>query len=270
MLVVVGNVQFVGQFAGPRDLVALAFVLGEANGERMDVWVFLGQQCGHVARVDARGKERTHFYVGDVVIAHAFAHGLVDCFHRVGLAATFVEVVRGVPPALDFDFAIRANGQAVALRQLEDALEERFVQGAELEAQVLCQRPFVQLALVSGVLQDALDFRCENELALLLRVVEGLNAEVVARAEELVGGAVPNGECEHAAQAREGVFAPGQVAGEQHFGVGVGAERPAVCLKLGAQIAVVVDFAVEYDGEIARGQHVLFGAARRTVQLARG
>ena len=68
-----------------------------------------------------------------------------------------------------------------------------------------------------------------------------------SRAEELAGRAVPNGEGEHAAQAVEHGLAPGQVAHEQNFGIGIGGEFPAVGGKLGAQVAVVVDLAVEDD-----------------------
>ena len=89
----------------------------------------------------------------------------------------------------------------------------------ELEAQVLLERFTVELARVVRMLEDALDLGCEDEAAVLLRVVKRLDAEEVARAEELAGGAVPDGEREHAAQLIEQVGAVFFKAVQQHFAV---------------------------------------------------
>ena len=161
------------------------------------------------------------------------------------------------------------HGHAVRGSQLEDALEERFGKGAELEAQVLLECLMVELARVVRMLEDALDLGSEDEAAVLLRVVERLDAEEIAGAEQLARIAVPDGEREHAAQAVEHAFAPCQVAGEQDLGVGVGLELPALRLKLGAQVAVVVDLAVEHDGVAALGGCLLGRAARGAVKVQR-
>lgn len=80
---------------------------------------------------------------------------------------------------------------------------------------------------------------------------------------------VPDGEREHAAQAVEHAFAPCQIAREQDFGVGVGLELPALRLELAAQIAVVVDLAVEHDGEAPLGGSLLGRAARGAIKAQR-
>ena len=270
----VRDVQLVGQLARPGYLVALALVLGEAHGERLDGGVLLGQACGHVAGVDAARQKRAHLHVGHVVVAHALAHGGVDGLHGVLAAAALVEGVLRAPVAAHLDGAVGAHGHAVGGGQLEDALEERLVERRELEAQVLLERVLVERALVGGVLQDALDLGGEDELragrALLHRVVERLDAEEVARAEELAGGAVPDGEREHAAQAVEHALAPGEVAREQHLGVRARLELPALGLELRAQVAVVVDLAVEHDGVVALRGGRLRARAGRAVGHERG
>ena len=161
------------------------------------------------------------------------------------------------------------HGHAMRGSQLEDALEERFGKGAELEAQVLLERLMIELAHIVRMLEDALDLGGEDEAAVLLRVVERLDAEEVAGTEQLARIAVPDGEREHAAQTVEHAFAPRQIAREQDLGVGVGLELPTLRLELGSQIAVVVDLAVEHDGEAALGGSLLGRAARGAVKAQR-
>ena len=281
VLVGVGDVQLVGKLVGPRDLVAhhAAGALGvvgggvliaiKAHGERFDVGVFLRQACRHVAGVDARGQEAADLDVGHVVVADAVAHGFVDGLDGILSAALRIEVVLGAPIAALGDGPVGVHGHAVRGSQLEDALEEGFGKGAELEAQVLLERFTVELARVVRMLEDALDLGCEDEAAVLLRVVKRLDAEEVARTEQLARIAVPDGEREHAAQAVEHAFAPCQIAREQDLGVGVGLELPALRLKLGAQVAVVVDLAVEHDGVAALGGCLLGRAARGAVKVQR-
>ena len=281
VLVGVGDVQLVGKLVGPRDLVAhhaagaLGVVSGgvlvaiEAHSERFDVGVFLGQAGRHVAGVDARGQEAADLDVCHVVVADAVAHGFVDRLDGILAAALRVEVVLGAPVATLGDGAVGVHGHAVCGSQLEDALEERLGKGAELEAQVLLERFAVELARVVRMLEDALDLGSEDEAAVLLRVVERLDAEEVAGTEQLARIAVPDGEREHAAQTVEHAFAPRQIAREQDLGVGVGLELPALRLELGSQIAVVVDLAVEHDGEAALGGSLLGRAAWGAVKAQR-
>ena len=198
------------------------------------------------------------------MIANRLAHSGVDGVGGLALGALLVEVIGGLPVTALLDAAVGVNAHAEALLQLEDALEERFLESRELEAQVLRQRLPVQLAMVRGMLENALDLGGEDELAVDNGVVEGLDAEEVARAEQLVLGAIPNGEGEHAAQLVEHVLAPCKVRHKQNLGVGVLLERPTFGFELRAQIAIVVNLAVENDDEVALRVH--FG--RRTAGVA--
>ena len=189
------------------------------------------------------------------MVAHAVAHDLVDGARGVLAVAVPVEVVLGAPVAAFGDGAVGVHGHAVRGRKLEDALEEGLRQRAELETQVLLECLAIELAGVGGVFQNAFDLGREDELAVLLRVVKRFDAEEIARAEKLACRAVPDGEREHAAQSVEHAFAPCEIAREQHFRVGFRLELPALRLEFGAKVLVVVDFAVEHDGEIALREH---------------
>src|SRR5690606_5466362 len=64
--------------------------------------------------------------------------------------------------------------------------------------------------------------------------------------------ALPDGEGEHAVEARQQRFAPGVVTLEQHLGVAFGEEAITQPFELGAQFGVVVDGAVENHREAQR------------------
>jgi hypothetical protein len=66
---------------------------------------------------------------------------------------------------------------------------------------------------------------------------------------------IPQGKGVHAAQLLQHGRALGLVEVQQHLGVGAGAEDVALRLQLAAQLAVVVDLAVEGDDELAVGTH---------------
>ena len=118
--------------------------------------------------------------------------------------------------------------------KLEHALEKRFRQRRELEAQVLLKGFAIELAMIGGMFQNAFYLACEDELPLLLRVIKRLDTEEIARAEKLFVACIPKGEGEHAAQALQHRFAPLQVAYQQNLGVGMRCKFPAHLGKLRA------------------------------------
>ena len=64
---------------------------------------------------------------------------------------------------------------------------------------------------------------------------------------------VPNGEGKHAFEPTGQTLAPLAVAVQKNFRIAViGAEAMPALLEFAAQIAVVIDFAVEDDGEVIR------------------
>jgi len=87
-------------------------------------------------------------------------------------------------------------------------------------------------------------------------IVEWLLAEAVADREQPLLALVPQQKAEHPDEAVQAGLSPAQVRGEDDLGVGIGTEREV--LKLGAQLPVVVDLAVESDPQpLARIGHRL-------------
>ena len=81
------------------------------------------------------------------------------------------------------------------------------------------------VARQAGERQQRLQLRAEDERARVPRVVERLDAEMVAREEELAPLAIPQREREHAGDAVEERPAPAPPAVDQHLAVAVGRER---------------------------------------------
>ena len=84
-------------------------------------------------------------------------------------------------------------------------------------------------------------------------IVQRLDAEAVAGAEQPPPPLVPDREGPHAAEARQAGDIPLGVGGQQHLAVGLGAEGVAARRQLGAQFAEVVDLAVEDQRRAAVG-----------------
>ena len=83
---------------------------------------------------------------------------------------------------------------------------------------------------------------------------------------KLARGLIPDGEGEHAAEAREHGCAVAGVEGEEDFGVRGGAEGDALRFELGAELAEVVDLAIEDDSEIAIAPMHGLGGARVEIE----
>ena len=102
------------------------------------------------------------------------------------------------------------------------------------------------------MLPQCLELRSEQKRAADLRVVERLFPEAVAREDEAPLGLVPEREREHAVQPLDAVRAEVFVEMHEHLGVSVRRETVAACLEFAAQLAEVVDLAVEdeLDGAV--------------------
>src|SRR3546814_2374119 len=74
--------------------------------------------------------------------------------------------------------------------------------------------------------------------------MERLHPQPIAREEQALLLRIVEREGEHAVQPREHPRPPDAPAVEQHLGIAVGAEACALGLKLGADLAKIVDLAV--------------------------
>ena len=128
--------------------------------------------------------------------------------------------------------------------ELPHALEQRLAGEAELEREVVLQAVRVGRD-PRQERQQRLHLRGEVQHVVDVRVVERLDAETVAREEQLAAALVPDSVGEHAAQPVEELDAPSPVGGEDDLGVAVGGE--ALPAELGAQLEIVVGLAVVGD-----------------------
>ena len=129
----------------------------------------------------------------------------------------------------------RVRGE-VAGRELVDALEDRVGIGNPEEGQVVGDRVAPQ-GRAGERLEERLDLGSEVERPVSLRVVERLDAEAVAREEELAALVVPDREREDPVQALEHLGAVARVHGEDDLGVAGRLEGEAVALELRLQLA---------------------------------
>ena len=114
-----------------------------------------------------------------------FGEGLGDGFFPVLESLRLVDLISDFIVAADGHFAVFVL-QITAAGELIDVFEEGLAVGQVLEAEPVGKSRFVQLLLKAGMLQKGLDLGAEEELAVLLIVVEGLDAEDVSGAEELL------------------------------------------------------------------------------------
>ena len=109
--------------------------------------------------------------------------------------------------------------QIVTRLQPVYALEEGFRQHGILEGHVLLQCLEIDLALISRIFQDALNLRAVYKAAADCRIVKGLDAEHVARAEELFFARIPDHEGKHSAQPVQDPGPVLRIAVKKHFRV---------------------------------------------------
>ena len=162
------------------------------------------------ARVEAAADVGADRHVRAQVQPDGVVHQLADLLLEVGARVAEVGAVVDlpVPPRLDLPVA---DAEDVARQQLVDPLEQGLAAEAELEREVVLERLQVGLDRRQEG-QQRLDLGGEVEDAVDDRVVERLDPEAVAGAEERVLLLVPEREREHPAQVRHAVLAPGGVA----------------------------------------------------------
>ena len=162
---------------------------------------------------------------------------------------------------------VRRYEEAMAGWQLRDAREHRGVQLAGFVAgQEVGQDSLVGCWGDQPAGPERLRLRSEGELRLGLDVIERFDAEAVAATEELSAPAVPDRKGPHAVEALDAALAPLLIGSQQHLGVAGAAKGVAKRGQFGAQFDVVVDLAVETDGELAVGAAHGGVAARREVE----
>ena len=99
--------------------------------------------------------------------------------------------------------------------------------------------------------EDALQFGAEIDFAVLLVVVERLDAHAVAGQHQAALRLHPDGDGEHAAQAGERCISPVQKGLQDHFRIAMRVEDGAFAFQLLPQFDEVEDLAVVHDDGVA-------------------
>ena len=129
-------------------------------------------------------------------------------------------------------------------RQLANVLEQRLAVKAELEREVIAQARAIDRHF-GQERQQGLDLGGKDEPIVDRRIVERLDAEPIASAEEALLLFIPNREGEHAAEVIDAVDAPLTIGLQNDFGIGMRSETLGP--EFDTQFDVVVDLAVERD-----------------------
>ena len=82
-------------------------------------------------------------------------------------------------------------------------------------------------------------------------IVKGLHPQSVARTEKMFFTGIPDGEGEHANEMLQTCLAPALIGRQHHLGIAVAAK--GITGKFLFQFEIIIDLAVENDGEPASG-----------------
>ena len=217
-LAIVLDAQDLAELLGVGNLIVLR--ISEADRKGLGRLIVVGQAGCQEARVDTARQEGSDLDVCHHVVLHGVLHGRIDPVDKSLQRNILID--REVRGPVSFDGGLVVRKQHIMCRhQLVDPFEKGLRQDRILEGQVLLQRQRVHLSLISRVLQDALDLRRKDELSVQDRIVEGLDAEEIPRAEKLLLCLVPDGEGKHAADFLQDVRPPGLIADDQDLGVAV-------------------------------------------------
>src|SRR5918912_1396977 len=155
-------------------------------------------------------------------------------------------------------------------RQASYPLKERVRVGRPQKGQPLVEPFDIHLALDQTRCQYGLDLGSEDERAgraaffVHRRVIQRLDADVVAHERELPLTLIPDGESEHPVETRQALHAPFDEGREQHLRIRVRVKAVLLGLKLPAQLAIVIDFSIEDERKATiTGEHRLVSRLAR-------
>src|SRR5579872_4638815 len=135
----------------------------------------------------------------------------------------------------------------MAGHQLANAAEQRAVAVGVSESQNLGKRFVVQFRRNGRMLEQRLDLGGKRKQPAVPVVVEGLDAQAIARAKQAAPLSIPDGEGEHATEQVETTGAMLFVSMQDGFGVRARLVTIARSFQRRAQLGVVVDLAVVSD-----------------------
>ena len=113
------------------------------------------------------------------------------------------------------------------------------------ERQIIMNRFVIDVATDARVLQQGIELGTEDQLSVELGVQQRLLSHAIARQEKRFGAFIPNRKRKHPAQVLWTIGSPLVVGVNDSFSIAVGIELVAELFEFFAQLAIVVDLAVE-------------------------
>ena len=240
---------------GVLELVARLARSGvEADAERLEPdLALLREQAHDQRRVETAGEQHADGDVRDHAALDGQPqrgeHGVAPVGRRHPGELGAPDVL-GAPVDVVGERAVRLHGAHGRRGQLAHAVQDRVRRRDDgVEAHVVVQGDLVDRRVDLAALEQRRQARGEPQPVRGPGVVQRLDPEPVAAQGEHAGVAVQDGEGEHPEEALDARRAPLVEGLEQHLGVGVGEEAVAVALQLLAELAEVVDQAVEDGGQ---------------------
>ena len=249
-----------------RLVFARADVLFESQSHRSHRRARFRGERHDGARVAAGGEKRADRHVADQVVADRLGHGVAD--HLLPLALRMRARVHGI--------AQHRRQRKIRLRLGRPGGGDRHPASCRDRADGPVHRERLRHAAPQQKSGDArriarrgdgaagekrLDLRRDAHRFLIVCVVQRLDSVRIAREEHGPRSRIPDAEREHPAQLRQHRRPLLSVHPQKHLGIRGGVEILAGCPELVAQLAIVVDLAVEDDGQIALAAlHRLIGA----------
>ncbi len=239
---------------GVFELVALLLgLVFETDGEGVKILLAqLGEQGHQQAGVEPAGEQHAHRHVGDLVApAHRPAQQFVGGFDPFLFAVGVRQAIGGERPVTAAGaMAVTVDAQPVGRAQLAHPAQN----GARrrhhpMEGELEMDGFGVETGVHPAGGEQRLGVGGETETLVVAGPVAGFDAEAVAGQKETAVAHVPDRQGEHAMETGRRLLAPFPIGLEDHFGIAVGKEVIALVLQLGAQLRIVVDGAVEDQGQ---------------------
>src|SRR5580704_10012130 len=235
--------------------LVVALELGEAAVKTVgDTALGVAGKDRNQARIDPPRNISADRHVAAQVKLYRVVEQLGEVPLEISCAVVAVDLIIDVPISPDANLAI-LDGQCMARQKLLDAAEQGGLADRVLEGQIFGERRRIGFDF-GQKRQQCLCFGSKDKSISHQRIVEGLDAEAVARAEKTLAPVVPEGKGEHPAQSIEAAGVIAVVGCQNRLGVRVRMEFPAGG-QLGAELEIIVDLAIIGDGSRARRHHRL-------------
>src|SRR5262245_57648564 len=231
----------------PRQLELVEGLLLEADREGADPIAALGSgERRQSRRVDPAGEPHADRDIGDQACPDRVPQPAAE-LRRERLLRLRPHLFRGdggrAGVAAQLHLAVLGD-ERVAGGQLARLIEDRQRGGYRVEGEEGLKRGGVDLPGEAGLADQRLELGGKGELATGDAVVEGLDAEPVAREDQAAVASVPDRDREHPAQRVHEAGAPVLIEVDEDLGAAVGGGCVSPPAELLPELAVVVDLAV--------------------------